>query len=254
MSAFASSLRLQPETSALIESQIRRWVLWREAQARQEECERAGRPSGACGHYIAISREAGAGGEQIAREASQMLGWSVLDRELLAMVAKAADCPVVDVEVIDETAERWLIELFNRWIDRTKVSYEKYLICMAAAIRAAVHRTNVVIVGRGAQFLLPPENGLAVRVIASLPFRIAHAQHLRGLTAKEAREWVERTDRDRLEFIEQHFRRDPTDMHLYDLVINVEHLGIEGAARQIADAVRTRFEPSLKPGAASLPT
>jgi cytidylate kinase len=244
MSAFASSLRHQPETSVLIERQIQRWLLLRQAQAEQEA--QASRPSSSCGHYISLSREAGAGGEQIAREVSLQLGWSVLDGELLALVAKAADCSVVDVELIDETGMRWVTDLFNRWIDGAKVGHEKYLICLAAALRAAVRHTNVVIVGRGSQFLLPPEAGLAVRVIGSRPFRIQQAQRLHGLSPKQARVWVEQTDRDRREFVEQHFHRDPTDMHLYDLVVNVEHLGIEGAARQIADAARGMFVPSLE--------
>ncbi|HWB08924.1 MAG TPA: cytidylate kinase-like family protein [Pirellulales bacterium] len=243
MSTFASSLRHQPETSALIEGQIQRWLLLRQAHAEQEE--RAGRNSDASGRYISLSREAGAGGEQIAREVSRQLGWRVLDGELLALVATAADCSVVDVELIDETGMRWVTELFNRWIDGAKVGHEKYLICLAAAMRAAVRSANVVIVGRGSQFLLPREAGLAVRVIASKPFRVEQAQRLRGLSPKQARDWVEQTDRDRREFVEQHFHRDPTDMHLYDLVINVEHLGIEGAARQVADAARAMFAPSL---------
>lgn len=234
MSSLASSLRHQRETSALVEQQIQRWLLMQQAQRGSPPVE----PKTACGHFIAISREAGAGGEEIGRAVSDELGWRMLDRELLGLVAKAAECSPGDVELIDETRMRWVTELFNHWIDRAPVSHEKYLICLAAVLRAAIKHESIVVVGRGAPFLLPREQGLMVRIIAPKQFRIDQAQRLRGLTAREAREWVDHTDRDRHDFVVQHFHQDVNEMHLYDLVLNVEKLGIPGAARQIASAAR----------------
>jgi cytidylate kinase len=241
MSTFASSLRHQPETSALIERQIQHWLLMQQAEAEKDACAEGRRHAQSCGHYITISREAGACGGQIARAVSDLLGWEVLDQELLALVAKAAECSPVDVELIDETGMRWIRELFHNWIEHASMNYEKYLICLAAVMKAAAKQNNLVIVGRGSQFLLPREEGLSVRVIASKAFRIEQVQQVRGVSAKQARDWVEQTDRNRLEFVEQHFHHDLRDIRLYDLVVNVERLGIEGAAQQIADAARAVF-------------
>ena len=238
MSSIGSSLRYQRETSALIEQQIQRWLMLQQAQEQQSRpC-----PAEACGHYIAISREAGASGEQIGRAVSEELGWRVLDRELLALVAKAASCSPTDVEMVDETSMRWVTELFNHWIDHAPVNHEKFLICLAAVLRAATRNDNVVVVGRGAHFLLPRAEGLVVRVIAPKQFRAEQVQRVRGLSSREALEWVEQTDRERRQFVEQHFHHDVNDMHLYDLVLNVEKLGIAGTAKQIAATARLVFE------------
>ncbi|HET6882782.1 MAG TPA: cytidylate kinase-like family protein [Pirellulales bacterium] len=237
MSTLASSLRHQRETSVLVEHQIQSWLMRQQAQQRPQPC----RNPAACGHFIAISREAGAGGEQIGRAVSEELGWRVFDRELLALVAKAASCSTADVELIDETGMRWVAELFNHWIDRAPVSHEKYLICLSAVLRAALRQENAVIVGRGAHFLLPRHQGLVVRIIAPKPFRIEQVQRMRGMDARQAREWVEQTDRERRDFVAQHFHHDVRHMHLYDLVINVEKVGLEGAGRQIAQAAREVF-------------
>jgi cytidylate kinase len=234
MSSLASSLRHHRETSAIVEHQIQRWLLLQQVQRGSPPAA----PQVARGHFIAISREAGAGGEEIGRAVSDELGWRMLDRELLALVAKSAECLPSDVELVDETRMRWVTELFNHWIDRAPVSHEKYLICLSAVLRAALKSESIVVVGRGAPFLLPREQGLTVRVIASKQFRIEQAQRLRELTVREAREWVERTDRERHDFVAQHFHQDVDQIHLYDLVLNVEKLGIEGAARQIACAAR----------------
>jgi hypothetical protein len=237
MTTLASSLRHQRETSALVEQQIQRWLMLQQAQHSPQPCQ----SPAACGHYIAISREAGAGGEQIGRAVSEELGWRVLDRELLALVAKAASCSPSDVELIDETGMRWVMELFNHWIDRAPVSHEKYLLCLSAVLRAAIRQENAVIVGRGAHFLLPRAHGLVVRIIAPKHFRIEQVQRLRGMNARQARDWVEQTDRDRRDFVAQHFHHDVNHLHLYDLVINVEKFGMEGAVRQIAQAAREAF-------------
>lgn len=237
MSSLASSLRHQRETSALVEQQIQRWLMLQQTQQRSQPCT----PAAPCGHYIAISREAGASGEQIGRAVSEELGWPVLDRELLALVAKAAACSPPDVELIDETGMRWVTELFNHWIDRAPVSHEKYLICLSAVLRAATKDGNVVVVGRGAHFLLPREQGLVARIIAPKQYRIDQVQRMRGLTARQARLWVEETDRERHDFVSQHFHHNVNQMHLYDLVLNVEKFGIEGSAREIAAAAREVF-------------
>ncbi|HEV3344086.1 MAG TPA: hypothetical protein VG125_27170 [Pirellulales bacterium] len=54
MSTFASSLRHQPETSALIERQIQRWLLLQQAQAESDKCKSGGPPSRLCGHVINV--------------------------------------------------------------------------------------------------------------------------------------------------------------------------------------------------------
>lgn len=242
MHSLASSSRHQRETSALIEQQFQRWLLLQQSQVdRSPPCD-----STACGHHIAISREAGTGAEQIARAVGDELGWRMLDRELLGLVAKAASCSASDVELIDETSMRWVAEVFNHWIEHPPVSHEKYFACLSAVLRAAVRQENVVIVGRGAGFVLPRDKALAVRLIAPKPFRVEQVERQQGVTARQARDWVEQTDRERREFIWQHFRHDVNHMHLYDLVLNVEKLGIEGAARQIAAAVREVFPLSVR--------
>ena len=237
MHSLASSLRHQRETIALIEQQFQRWLMLQQSQAdRSPPCKTV-----AYGHHITISREAGTGAEQIARAVGDELGWRLLDRELLGLVAHAASCSASDVELIDETSMRWISEVFNHWIEHPPVSHEKYFSCLSAVLRAAVRHENVVIVGRGARFLLPRETGLSVRLIAPKRFRIEQVRKMQGLSTRQALAWVEETDRERRDFIWQHFHHDVNHLHLYDLVLNVEKLGAAAAALQIAAAAREIF-------------
>lgn len=67
------------------------------------------------------------------------------------------------------------------------VSHEKYFSCLSAVLRAAVRHENVIIVGRGARFLLPRETGLSVRLIAPKRFRIEQVRKMQGLSARQGR-------------------------------------------------------------------
>jgi cytidylate kinase len=122
-------------------------------------------------------------------------------------------------------------------MDPSLIPHQKYVVRLGRVVLAAAHRGKVILVGRGAQFLLPAEKGLAVRVIAPLAYRVRHIMQDTGQTAEQARTWVENADQERCDFVRRYFRRDVADPHLYDLVINVDRLGPAGAAETIVAAL-----------------
>jgi cytidylate kinase len=101
---------------------------------------------------------------------------------------------------------------------------------------AAARRGNMVIVGRGGQFLLPPGRGLAVRIIASEPYRVRQTMEEYSVDEAKAKQLVAAADRGRKEFVARFFHRDLADPQLYDLVIKVDAFGPEATAQQIVAA------------------
>ncbi len=63
---------------------------------------------------------------------------------------------------------------------------------------------------------------------------------LRGLSKKAALAYVEAEDKARQRFIRRYFQVDVTDPLLYSLVINVDRIPIDEAARIVGDAVLAR--------------
>lgn len=233
-----SSLRPDPATSALVEQQMRRWLALQDVAERpviRHSVARRRRP------HISVSREAGSGGEEIARLAGERLGWDVLDKELVDAVAARFHWPRDVLDSLDETSNHLLSDAVGTWIDHNSISQEKFVHCLANLMRAAAERGNVVIVGRGAVCVLQQPEGLKVRLTAPLEFRVEQVMARRRVDSREARRIVEQTDRNRREFALRYFHQDITDPRLYDLVIDVEELGEEGAARQIVDAVESKF-------------
>lgn len=218
------------------ERQMRRWLLMEQIdERRQHECsleDMANR----LGPYIAISRESGCGGAYIARLVGAKLRWEVLDKELLDFMAERYGLPRDLLEFVDETTSNWLHESFGIWLDRRLVSQDEYVDHLGKIVLMAARHGKVVLVGRGAQFLLPRHGGLAVRIIAPPRYRIEQIMQRRGLSRQKAERFTEESDRGRSGFVRQYFNQDVTNPNLYDIVLNVEQFGPEVVAKLIVEA------------------
>ncbi len=104
---------------------------------------------------------------------------------------------------------------------------------------------GVVLIGRGAGFILPSESTLHVRIIAPSADRIAYMSQWLRLTREQAAEQVRLRDERRAEFLRTHFRRRPDEVHQYDLLLNSSLLGEEVCADLIVRAARARSRPAL---------
>lgn len=221
------------QSKSLAERQMRVWARTSELTEQLAGLEGHVPRDSKLGPVLTISREHGAGGSQIAELAGEMLGWEVYDRCLLDRVAQRYHLPRPMLELVDETKSNWVHDVLGTWLDSRVVPHEKYIAHLRQVILSAVHGGRAIIVGRGAQFLLPRESILAVRIIASEAYRVARVVAEQGLTERAACRTVREIDHGRAEFVSRFFHRDINDPHIYDLTINVEHYGPVAAAEAI---------------------
>ncbi len=225
--------RESPGILAAAERRMRAWAMTEEIAHRTIETHGPSRMRPQLGRFISLSREVGAGGSELAACLGEKLGWEVLDRNLLDQVAERYRLSKPMLELVDETTANWAFDILGTWVDRKLISHEKYMVHLARVILARARRGDVVFVGRGAQFLLPRDHGLAVRIIADEKYRLSRIMAQENLDETTARHWMEEAERGRNEFVQRFFRRDPNDPHLYDLVIRVDRIGVEAAATLI---------------------
>jgi len=86
-----------PGIDKLAGDNIRKWVLADYVHERLEK----GKIDENVGPYVAISRETGAGGGEIARLVGEKLGWDFLDREIIDYMAEKYGTPRDLVEFVD---------------------------------------------------------------------------------------------------------------------------------------------------------
>lgn len=190
------------------------------------------------GPCLIISRELGAGGGQIASTLAHRLGWAHMDKEIIEKLASQYGTPRVVLDVVDEKKVGWLADLFNGWIEGRGFSQLSYVNRLGRLFNMMAKRGKVVIVGRGAKFLLPKGAGFSVRIVAPIEFRVEQLVLRRGVTAQEARRLIRKSDTDRKSFVKTYFHHDVTDPHVHDLVINIKQVTHNAAVQLIYDAVQ----------------
>ncbi|MCA9178946.1 MAG: cytidylate kinase-like family protein [Planctomycetales bacterium] len=191
------------------------------------------------GQYVLISREAGAGGSDIAVSVAKLLGWEVLDHEIIDYMVEHYGASPKLLEAIDERRSPWLTEIVNSWTqDAGGMPTMKYVHRLHELFQLAASRGKVVIVGRGARFMLPRDGGLSVRIVAPLEHRIANTAAARGISTEQASQVVRKLDREREAFVREYFHHSADDPQFYDLIVNSEQLGKERVADLIAHVMR----------------
>jgi len=228
----------QPAIAALAERQMRQWALSDEVARRTMRLDEPHRPGQAVHPCICISRQAGADGEQIAQLVAETLQWPLLDKSLLDQVAAEHGLPRPVLEQLDETDPHWLFNAFGPLLNRKLVTHQKYLCCLGRVIRKVVSERSAVIVGRGAQYLLPRDCRLAVRIVAPTGYRVRRLVEENNISPRKAMRILRRLDAERWSFVWQFFSADINDPAGYDLVINSAAFGSEKAAECIVDQYR----------------
>src|ERR1043166_665493 len=203
---------------------------------------------------ITITRQYASGGAAVARQVAAALAWTVIDNEFVDEVARRAGLTPATVAEHEERAPG-LLERLARTLavaspemfiasdavpraqrdEATIVKVRERIIAEAAA------HGRVVLVGRGAPALLAqsPE-ALHVYVVASKPWRMRLAVERLGADPAQGEQVLDDTDRRRDQYVRTYYGRHRDDVLNYDLVVNTEKLGIEGAAALVAAEARRR--------------
>ncbi|MGB6012406.1 MAG: cytidylate kinase-like family protein [Desulfobacterales bacterium] len=208
----------------IIEEQVRRWKIPRTEEEKKDE-----RIS-----VITISREAGSGGNILAKRLSDQLEFDLFYQEFIHNMAESANLSFRLIETLDEKGASVLEEWISSIVDKRHLWPDRYLKHLMKIIGTIGKHGRAVIVGRGANFVLPPEKRLSVRVIAPLETRLRNVSQKFSVSVDEARPRVLKTDSDRKAFIKKYFNDDIRHPLNYDLIINTGTLSFDDAVNSIS--------------------
>lgn len=209
----------------IIEEQVQKW----QAMISQQKKKEIYYP------VITISREPGSGGRLIARGLAEKLNLDLFDQEVVHEMAKSANVSTRLLETLDEKGVSTLHEWVSSLVDSRHLWPDQYMQHLMNVIGTIGEHGRAVIVGRGANFIIPRERKLSVRIEAPLDVRVKNISEEFGAPEEEARRRAIRTESDRKAFIRKYFNADIADPINYDLVINTGKLTIPGAIEMIAN-------------------
>ncbi|MDD5204053.1 MAG: cytidylate kinase family protein [Desulfobacterales bacterium] len=177
---------------------------------------------------ITISRGTFSGGKALAECLGKKLGYPVLSREeTLAEAAKAYRISEEEVSTALEDPP-----LFQEQAPGKRFSY---LRCLTAVLLARADNGNLIYHGHAGHFLLGTiSHVLRVRIIAGMEFRIRAAMEETKKTREEVVAYIENVDKKRQKWTRFLYGVDWNDASLYDIVLNLQHISIEGACLSVA--------------------
>ena len=203
---------------------------------------------------ITISRMYGSGGSDVAAAIARELGWALLDNAVIDAVAERTGLSTSEVAAREErvpsfaerlsvamtmSTQEMLTPLANA---KLPLSEERLLEVTHHVIEEAAARGPVVIVGRGAQEMLGSRDDLlGVFCYGPREALITYCMEHDQLDANEAAKRVDEVNKQRREWVRANWKRDWLAHDLYHLCVNTHLLGVEGAARVVADAASNMF-------------
>ena len=185
---------------------------------------------------ITVSREYGAGGEEVGKRLAEDLGWKLLDRELLHQAAAVEHVPDAELESLDEQA----IGVAERF--RLHPPHNRYIHGLKQVVDRAVAQGNVILVGRGTNQLVGNREGaFHVRLVAPRPWRAQRMAELEGWTQEQSLARCTEVDRTRERFHRYFFGAAATQLVHYDLVLNTGRVRLDDVVAGVAALVRQQW-------------
>jgi Cytidylate kinase-like family len=190
---------------------------------------------------VTLSREFGAGGARIAGRVAAELGFQLWDQELVSHVARKAEVEPHVVRDVDERARDLLEEVIAGALPGQRLSASKYRSLLTRTVSELADRGGAVVVGRGANFLVPAEKAFRVRVVCPLKKRVGRYAAASQVDAESAERFVTGKDRERERFVHQLCNENSADALHYDLIVNTAELNEQAGAQLIIAAYHARF-------------
>jgi len=217
----------------------------------QELVEKWGKPPNADRKHdasritvVTVSSEPGSGGQVIAKGIAEKMGYDLFQRDIIREIAERADIGVSVIESIEKERLSGIEDFIATLVSRRYLWPEIYLEQLMKVISVIGKHGMAVIAGRGANFILPPNERLSIRVVAPIDLRVQNISRLLSISEEEARKRVIMKEAKRKAFIRKSFNAEIADPINYDLTFNTEFIRYEAAV----EAVRQILEGGGKSG------
>lgn len=200
--------------------------------------------SPSCITVVTVSSEPGSGGQVIAKGIAAQMGYDLFQRDIIREIAERADISLSVIESIEKERLSGIEDFIATLVSRRYLWPEIYLEQLMKIISVIGKHGRAVVAGRGANFILPPNERLSIRIVAPLDLRIRNISSIMNISEDEAKKRVIMKEAKRKAFIRKSFNADIADPINYDLVFNTEFIRYEAAVV----AVRQMLEDGGKSG------
>ncbi|MBQ6263801.1 MAG: cytidylate kinase-like family protein [Clostridia bacterium] len=194
---------------------------------------------------VTIARQYGSDGTEIGRKLAARLGCDFYDRKLIELAAKESGFDPDVIEDVDEKATNSLLYSlsYGRSIAGDALSHinlplnDKVFAIQSSLIKdIADGERSAVIVGRCADYVLAKHpDTVRIYIFSDFDRRVDRVAKRRELPQSKAKDEVIRIDKRRAGYYNYYTGRKWGRIENYDLVINVDKTGVDGAVEVILE-------------------
>jgi cytidylate kinase len=194
---------------------------------------------------ITISRKFGAGGITLGKLVAEKFGYTFAHSEIIKMIAEMANVSTNFVETVEKEAGGKFSRVINRLVskplvdrvlkdERGYIDEEIYLDYLVLIIAQMADDGNVVILGRGSQYILSDHpDAYHILLIDTFENRVKFMQEHYSLSYTRAAQVVRNEDKRRVNLYRKLGKSDYDNPDLYHLVLNMSRINLEKALELI---------------------
>jgi len=196
---------------------------------------------------ITISRQFGAGGLTLGKMVAEKFGYTFADTDIIKMVAEMANVSTNFVETIEKEAGGKFSKFISKTVskplvgrilkdERGYIDEEIYLDYLVLIIAQMADDGDVVILGRGSQYILNDHpDAYHILLINAFEDRVKFMQDNYDLSQNRAVHVVKNEDKRRLNLYKKLGKTDYDNPDLYHLVLNMGRISLDKASELICN-------------------
>jgi cytidylate kinase len=187
---------------------------------------------------ITISRGTFSGGKEMAECLAKGLGYPCISREVIVEAGERYG--------VSEVALSAALSHAPSLVDRLKRDRDRYLAYIRAVLCSHALQGNFIYHGYAGHHLLAGiRHVMRVRVVANTAYRIEAAMKRLNMTSRQAEAHIKKVDEERRKWTRFLYGVGWEDPSNYDVVLNLEYLGICGACAAVVRlAELEQFQPT----------
>jgi cytidylate kinase len=188
---------------------------------------------------ITLSRQFGAGGKTLGKMIAKELGYTFADTDIIEMIAEAANVSPTWVDTVEKEAGGKLSRVISSFVskrlvdrilkdERGYIDERLYLDYLVVIIAQVAEEGDVVILGRGSQYILNDHpDAFHVLLIDEYKNRVKFMMERYDLTESKAASVVKNEDKRRKSLYSKIGKENYDDPRLYHLVLNMSKINLD---------------------------
>ena len=194
---------------------------------------------------LTISRQFGAGGWTLGKAIAERLKYQFVSGAVINQMAKEANVSVEWIKSVEKDAGDWLMRFTSKLVSssfierhigefRSDFDEKRYFFFLESIIPRIAEEDNVVILGRGSQFILQ-DNPKVIKIlfVADLEDRINFLKKIWGVSRREAKNTIQTREKRMDVFLKYFNQGHPYSFHLYHFIVNTSKMSLEQAEDMI---------------------